>query len=155
MQERPERAAIILAFAGVLAWGAAGIAALPQGELYPALSFPSFGTSPLRDGVVTVTRPTVEVTFDGGAIETIAYRDLLPPESPNPINVFRNLMYERDVATDPATVDWLMSRLEEIHPDREVASVRVEWVRSTYRAADHDLVATDVIRSFVMDGNGS
>jgi hypothetical protein len=148
MRER-ERIYRAAAFVVVLASGATAVALLPVGPFYPAPSFPAFTASPLRDGVVTFTRPVIVVEFDDGE-EHIDYRGLLPAGSPNPIGVFRSIAAEADSALDPATAAWLMQRLTELHPGREALSLRIDWTRYRFRAEDRGLISAETSESFVI-----
>jgi hypothetical protein len=145
MRER-ERIYRAAAFVVVIASGTAAVAFLPVGSFYPAPSFPAFTASPLRDGVVTFTRPAIVVQFEDGE-EHIDYRGLLPEGSPNPIGVFRSIAYEADLARDPATVAWLTQRLTDLHPDREAVSLRIDWTRYRFRAEDRGLISAETTRS--------
>jgi hypothetical protein len=148
MRER-ERISRAAAFVVVIASGVAAVAFLPVGQFYPAPSFPAFTASPLRDGVVTFTRPLIVVQFEDGE-EHVDYRGLLPEGSPNPIGVFRSIADEADSARDAATVAWLMQRLTDLYPGREALSLRIDWTRYRFRAEDRGLISAETTESVLI-----
>lgn len=155
MQGTGERVAAVAAFLVAAAWGAAALVTLPMGELYPSPSLPSFAGSPLRSGVVTVTRPVVEATFVDGSTASIPYLDLMPRDSPSPVNVFRTFAYDAATATAPETVTWFVDRIEALHPGHEVATVTVEWVRYRYSSGPRDRLEAEVQRTLVIEADDS
>jgi len=146
MRKFRERAGRAAAFAAVLGVGVATIALTPHAQLYPALSLPSFAGSPLREGALTVVRPVLTVDFAAADDAEVDYRLLLPPGTPNPINVFRSFAYDDADVDDPSTRAWLSERLAALYPGEQIVGLDIAWTRFVYRAEDRGLISAEIVR---------
>jgi len=142
-----ERALIVAVFAILSIAALPGFLPGPLASTYPALTLPSFAATPRYGGDLAITRPTVTVESSDGPDVAVPYSALLPPGSPNPIQVFRSTLGTPDDAADPGVGAWLRDRLARLLPGSHPTAVTVTWIRTCYRP-DSSVCGADVVDEF-------
>jgi hypothetical protein len=132
-----------IVFAVTFLWIAIGqyvFLGVEREEPYPAVILPGFpARCPgclLETGVAAANEPQLIVRLSDGRTQQVAVDRILPPGPSVQLMVFTAAFEDGRVASNPAAVAWLGSRIADLFPGEGVSGLDIVWRRATYHGAD-------------------
>jgi hypothetical protein len=114
------------------------------GEPYPGLYLPQFGSTPLVDGIVSVSGATATVHLaDGTAVEVDPYR-IIPADPSEARAVFNSTFSDPEVVADPRTAAYLRERFGGLG---DLVFLEIDLERWSFDASTGDRVSTQHSRT--------